>query len=239
MRIYTPLIQRFSVLVLLISVSLTSTCAATTQLLLGSIQFPASLKNIPMPRIYHMGKIIASEIRKKDKKITFDVPKEKRANTVYLLITESIGYTCKKDAEAMPQQTIEYLNVPSQERYEFYALTLMNEQGHHTQNRKNDSHYYWIIQPLALPETGKIPDEALIVLYPPSYIDSLSGGAQLELPTIKIKPDVVEHVGSEDNIHMRANTLQCAALDINTIHEAPIKQVIKRLGQCTLVAPRT
>ena len=64
----------------------------------------------------------------------------------------------------------------------------------------------------------------------------MSGGTLLELPVIIIKPDVVELAGSAENLYESSIKLQLASLNSDAIH-APLKHVIKQIGQRTLIAP--
>lgn len=204
----------------------------STPLILGAFQFPQTIMSVPVPRIYYMGKTIPCEVHEGTKKVTFDLPKQKNTHQFFLLITESISCELKKN-DFLNQQTIDYIYVPVGKTYKYYKLTLTNEKKEPEELPK----LCWKIKEkqLAL-NTNRIPDEAIVVLYSPEYIDGLSGGTSLELPVISIKPDVVDLAGSAENLYESSIKLQLASLNSDAIH-APLKQVVKQIGQRTLIAP--
>ena len=203
-----------------------------TPLILGAFQFPQTIASVPVPRIYHMGKTIPCEVHEGTKKVTFDLPKQKNVHKFSLLVTESIRYELKKN-DFLDQQTVDYICVPAGKPYKYYELKLTNEKKENEESKK----LCWKIKEKQLTlNTHRIPDEAIIVLYSPEYIEGLSGGTLLELPVITIKPDVVELAGSAENLYESSIKLQLASLNSDAIH-APLKHVIKQIGQRTLIAP--
>jgi len=222
-----------SFLVLLIVTSLTSHAnPPATPLILGTFQFPQTILSVPVPRIYHMGKTIPCEVHEGTKKVTFDLPKQKDTHRFFLVITESIKYELKKN-DFLEQQTVDYIYVPAGRPYKYYELKLTGLKKENEESKKLG----WKIKErqLAL-STHRIPDEAIVVLYSPEYIDGLTGGTSLELPVITIKPDVVDLAGSAENLYENSIKLQLASLNSDTIH-IPLKQAVKQFGQRTLIAP--
>jgi hypothetical protein len=202
-----------------------------TPLILGSFQFPQTIMSVPVPRIYHMGKTIPCEVHEGTKKVTFDLPKQKDLHHFCLLITESIRYELKKN-DFVDQQTVDYMYVPAGKPFKYYELTLINEED------ADQKKLYWEIKEKKqfASHMQSIPDEAIVVLYSPEYIEGLSGGTSLELPIITIKPDVVDLAGSAENLYESSIKLQLASLNSDTIH-LPVKHVVKQVGQRTLIAP--
>ncbi len=220
-------------LALLILTYLTShTNPPATPLILGTFQFPQTIMSVPVPRIYHMGKTIPCEVHEGTKKVTFDLPKQKDTHRFSLVITESIRYELKKN-DFLDQQTVDYIYIPAGKPYKYYELKLTHVKKENEDSKKLG----WKIKEKQLAfNTHRIPDEAIVVLYSPEYIEGLSGGTGLELPIIAIKSDVVDLAGSAENLYESSIKLQLASLNSDTIH-LPLKHVIKQLGQRTLIAP--
>jgi len=199
-------------------------------LILGSIQFPHTVSHMPVPRIYFAGKTIPCDVLKGEKKITFDLFKYKAMTHFYLLITESIAHVLKKNPQIECMQTIDYITIPPYQSYKLYHLTLVEDQA-------QPETYSWHIEPQLLNEHNRrLPDETIIVLYMPEYVQTVSGGNSLELPTIIMKPDIIDLAGSQDALIDQAITLQMAGLNSDTIH-SPLKHAIKHIGHRTLIAP--
>lgn len=236
-----------SFLVLLILTTITSHAnPPATPLILGTFQFPQNILSVPVPRIYHMGKTIPCEVHEGTKKVTFDLPKQKDTHRFSLVITESIKYELKKN-DFLNQQTVDYIYVPSGKPYKYYELKLADVKKETAlvtavsiveDSKKEDGKKLgWKIKERQLAfNTHRIPDEAIVVLYSPEYIDGLSGGTSLELPVITIKSDVVDLAGSAENLYESSIKLQLASLNSDTIH-LPLKHAIKQLGQRTIIAP--
>jgi len=229
---YTNKKQTGLFVVLFFTSLISQTNPPATPLVLGTFQFPQTIMSVPVPRIYHMGKTIPCEVHEGTKKVTFDLPKQKDLHRFSLVVTESIRYELKKN-DFLDQQTIDYIYVPAGKPYKYYELKLTHEKKENDEPKK----LYWKIKERQLASnTNKIPDEAIVVLYSPEYIDGLSGGSLLELPVITIKSDVVDLAGSAENLYESSIKLQLASLNSDTIH-LPLKHVIKQFGQRTLIAP--
>lgn len=232
------IVKEISAVVLLVLLSCLSTAATqlndhSCPLVLGSLQFPYSVEQIPVPRIYFLGKTIPCEIHKSERKITFDIPKNRFCKECYLLITESIDYTLKKSKYMADVQAIDHIKVPQNQPYKFYRLTLVKDP------QPDSDLYYWKVAQEGLPnDSRRIPDETIIILYTPDYVAQITGGSLLELPTIVMKSDIVALAGSQDALFEQSIALQLASLNSDTIH-APLKHAIKQLGSTTLIAPTT
>lgn len=216
----------------------TATIGYTRSLLMGTIQFPPAIKQIPAIRVYYGGKIISSNIHESGMpKVTFEVTRGKRQNRFYILVIETFDYQLKQTLESdWNQNTIDYLKITPDQPYKFYVLDLIQDTPeldqnnsmeilkHHTQNYP--STYHWEINDGELSQEGKVPDATIIVRYFPELIQGLKGGNNLELPTIVLRPDMVEHYGSEEKLYEDSIKLLLASIDSDTIH-APTKREIK------------
>jgi len=222
-------------LVFLIFTPLTRTTAReqsphASPLILGTIQFPNIISHMPIPRIYFAGKTIPCDVHKGEKKITFDLLKYKSTTEFYLLITESITHVLKKNPLIVPMHTIDYITIPHEQTYKLYHLMLIEDPT------QLDTYTWQIIPQLLSEHSSRLPDETIIVLYMPEYVQTVSGGNTLELPSIIIKSDVIDLAGSEDALLDQSIRLQMAGLNSDTIH-SPLKQAIKQIGHRTLIAP--
>src|ERR1700722_20372970 len=76
--------------------------AYTHAVFMGSIQFPKTITDLPMMRIYCAGNKIKCETNEPGKRITFALPEDKRRTIFWLIITEKFLF-------ASEQNTIKYL----------------------------------------------------------------------------------------------------------------------------------
>ena len=196
-------------------------------LFIGTIQFPNTIKKVPNIRVYCSGHIIKTETDDDSKKLTFSIPESKNKKRFSLLID------------------------PSLQEYKFYQFELVKKNAeqngeskdktksikNHEQPENHNADYHWVIEEdhLAL-EDGRIPDDTVIICYKPSYIEGLQGGTKLEFPHIRIKNNILQLAGSEDQLHDTSITLLLSSLDYDTIHRS-IRQEIKQDYQKTLIAP--
>ena len=214
-------------------------------LFIGTIQFPNTIKKVPNIRVYCSGHIIKTETDDDSKKLTFSIPESKNKKRFSLLITEGIQFETEEN-------TVKYLKIdPSLQEYKFYQFELVKKNAeqngeskdktksikNHEQPENHNADYHWVIEEdhLAL-EDGRIPDDTVIICYKPSYIEGLQGGTKLEFPHIRIKNNILQLAGSEDQLHDTSITLLLSSLDYDTIHRS-IRQEIKQDYQKTLIAP--
>lgn len=188
------------------------------KLMVGSIQFPKAVQCLEGIRIWCGGKKIKSETDTEGKKVTFSLTTNKYQNYFYMLITEHPGSQMAED------NTIQYLKSHPHHAYKFYSLELLADAT-------------WRIKELKTSlETGRIPDDTIIVYYNPDYIEKVNGGNQIELPKIFLKNDIIALAGSEDRLHDQSIELLLSSLDFDTLHDT-IKQTVKQdISLKTIVA---
>lgn len=245
----------------LLGIALFIACPAIAQnLMMGTIQFPNTISSVPDVRVYRGGHKIPCESDQDSKKITLTIPREPREETFHLLVSETISFhqvDCDHPEEA--QNTIGYFRVPKKQDYKLYKLQLVCEQPDQNGNplqsyrhmfdadatnrfsqkdtKKKQPMYSWRVTEQTLPEgTRSIPEDTIIVYYYPHLIESISGGSKFELPTIKIKPDLLALVGSELKLHELSDGLVLSCLDHDSLH-ATIQQKVRFGKLHTLVAP--
>lgn len=196
--------------------------------IMGAVQFPHAIKRIPTLQIYTCGNKIPGELCLADsdnKQFVYQIPHVAIQPPLYIAITPLIDYKKIDDAE---NNTIDYLKIPTNTPYKLYEVTPNNEK---------DKNNFWIVKELILdPTTGRLPDETIIISYDPSYIDKIEGGNAFELPTIYLKPDLIDIVGSEALLHNASDALVIASINSNTLH-ACVHPTIKQKSHVTLVAP--
>lgn len=228
-------------------------------LMMGTIQFPNSISKVPDIRIYRSGRKILCETDEDSKKITLSIPREPREESFYLLVSEGVQYhQVEPEDDGDIQNTISYFRVPKGQEYTLYHLTLVREEQeqsdeplqsykhlfekdaaqHFGKKRKsNTPKYTWKVAQESLPaHSGQLPDDTIIVHYMPKLIESISGGSKFELPTIKMKNNLLQLVGSEKELHELSDSLLLSCLDLEPLHKTVQQQV--RFGKLhTLVAP--
>ena len=190
-------------------------------LLGGSLQFAknATLNEV---NIYHCGKTINTQKHAVNiPKITYEIPKGNDQMVFYILVCPTAPqYSLKQFPNQEDQQnTIEYLIIDQTNPYLLYRLELV-------QHETDPSAAHWDIAEQLLPETGQIPDSAIIITYFPSFIKAIKGGNQLELPTLFVDNSVTELFGSAQDFEEALIKLQLSSLDLNALH-APTKRKIK------------
>lgn len=230
-------INLVSGIIFTLSIGYFSSCFAIKTFFRGTIQFPHTMSAIPNIRIYSSGYKIKSETTAHG--LTFDVPEEKNRKKFNILVTEKIQFQTEDDTN-----TIQYLKIDEGQKYKFYTVYLIkNDDDIHfdtVSDKKTNKKalipcYEWDIEEHALElANGRIPDDAIIICFNPSYIDHLEGGNALEFPRIVIKKNVVQLAGSEDNLLDASTTLLLSSLDTDTIH-ANIRQEIKNDYQKTRI----
>lgn len=217
-------------------------------LLMGTVQFPHTIQQVVSPiRVYYAGRIIHSHGHAIGvPKVTFEITRGKRQNRFYILITPEISYQLKDLLELdSKQNTIDYLKVIPDQPYKFYVLDLIQDTPPFNQSTsiatlKNKNlasttpTYHWEIREELLPETGEVPDAAIVICYFPEFVAGLTGGSNLELPTIVLRSDMLECAGSQDKLYEESIKLQLASINSDTIH-APTKCETRLDKQRTLI----
>ncbi len=225
-------------LVLLISSCLTTVSLYSSSLMVGTIQFPHSLSNVPMIRVYTCGKKIPYQLCETDndsKQFTFCIPQITYEDSFFLLITNKVYFEPVHNKElGNLHSTIKYLKVLPTQAYKLYKLVLKSEK-----TTGGKMIYHWDILEIKIdPKNGRIPDDAIIICYEPTFVDCLTGGSAFELPTIQLKSDILNFIGSETKLHDLSNQMLMASIDSDPIH-AVIHQEIKRSSHINIVAPAT
>ncbi len=173
----------------------------------GAISFPTVLNAAPNVRIYCGGNKIPCCI--KDNTVTFEFEENKYRSHFYILITPTFSFQMIED------NVVDYACINQGQAYKFYEVTLLKSE------RK------WQVRELALPtDTGKIPDQAIIICFDPEYIDKIEGGEVLQLPTIYIKNNILDLAGSEEKLHEQSIQYVLASLRLDPFH-AIAQQKIK------------
>lgn len=185
---------------------------ASKMLFMGTIQFPHMLESIPDVRIYCAGNKIKCENQQESRRISFGIADERHRSVFHLLITNKINVESEEN-------TVKYLKSPTS--YKLYRLQLTQKEGF-----GEDPQYCWDIRELQLGKNKRLPDDTIIVFYNPAYVDKLKGGNAIELPTIHIKSNILDLVGSEKKLHEVSNEMLLASLDYEPIH-ARIKQELQ------------
>ncbi|MBS1986414.1 hypothetical protein JST99_00565 [Candidatus Dependentiae bacterium] len=184
----------------------------------GSIQFPHSLKKVPAVRVYWAGHTIACETNKNSKTINFNIPGLRQQRGIYLVIAQDVRFKMVKN------NVIVYLYLDKKTPYKFYGLELVPHFDEGTKKTK----LLWQAAELALlcDDVGnfRLPDEAIVVYYPPKFIAGLEGGSALQLPTIKVDPTIVSTLG-EPSLQDASDTVLCAALSMDAIHRELDKDI--------------
>jgi hypothetical protein len=182
------------------------------KMMVGIIQFPKAVQKIPSIRVYCGGKRILCEPDNETKRLVFSLSEKKYQTYFYLLIAKEI------DVQA-EENTIQYLKIKPGEPYKLYALELV------VNPHKNG---VWVIKEVLLPsDTGRIPDETIIVYYDPAYFSGLSGGNEVEFPKLLVKNDIIDMVGSELELHDISNKMLVSSLRYDPLHEH-IKYIVKQ-----------
>lgn len=197
-------------------------------LFMGSIQFPQTLKHTPGVRIYYHGKKLMTEIDNDSKRILFTVPEQKQRTFFYLLVTPEVDFVCRDN-------NVEHLRLKSKTNHKLYALELVAEKTTPAVNTNSvtigkgapqKTNYTWAVKEIAFfDQTGRIPDDALIICYDPQYINSFEGGSAIEFPKIIIRPDAIKLAGSEEKFQNQSTRWLLAALNTDMIHETMTQQV--------------
>lgn len=175
------------------------------------VQFPAVLKTMPTLCMYYCGNRIKPDDYNAKNKILFSILENRLCTRFWLVITDTVPQW-----EIITENTIDHLKIDPSHNYKFYSLSLVMQEGA----------YAWNIQEVAIPATGKLPDNTLILAYNPDFVDRLEGGNAIELPTIIIKQDIVDIAGSQELLHEQSIELLLSSLDYNALH-ANIEQDIR------------
>jgi hypothetical protein len=229
--------KALSLILIIVSTGVSTIYAQS--ILIGSIQFE---KNTPLNQISicQFGKKVSSQIHTVGtSKISYEISKSNAQTRFYILITPTAPeHELKKFPEQDGQQhTIDYLKIGTDTPYAFYVLDLVQDPVAPTTDLINapaQPTFHWEIREDTLPETGQIPDTAIIINYFPSLVKTVKGGTSLELPTIFMNTPLAEQFESKENFEDALIKLQLSSLEFNAIH-APIKRKTKIDGPRLLI----
>ncbi|MCX5922820.1 MAG: hypothetical protein NTX86_05860 [Candidatus Dependentiae bacterium] len=198
-------------------------------LLIGSIQFPASLTSIPELRVYRGGNKVACETHEAAKKISFAIPEDKTRTQFSLVITVPPSNIKKEQQFKSVKDTnvIEYLTVQPKQTYKFYCLELLAFE----EDEENITHRWIIKEQKNGLVGGRIPDDAIIVYYKPEWIGSVEGGTVngnvIELPKIMIKENIIQLAGSAIKLKETSESILISAMDLDAIHSTFKKEILQ------------
>ena len=206
-----------SLSLIFVILSTASDAISAPSLIGGTIQFSKS------STLVHLGincggtQISTSSHESSMPKLTFEVPKASEQRHFEILVTLA-KIECK--LKQFPDKTevintIDYLKINPQSSYKYYVIDLVDNA--------------WEIKEETLPETGQIPDRAIIIECYPEWISCLKGGSSVELPTLYINNAAVERGESEEMFEDALIKLELTALDSKIIH-APIKRQIQTVA---------
>ena len=202
-------------------------------LFVGNIIFPQDVKPIPQISLYRRGIKIKPETDHTANKIQFTISEDKACSHFYILITQNI----KAKVE---DNTVRNLTVNPKENPKFYRIQMIQTnrtpKHHLAQNNKNEKEEFsWKITRLKVHEDGIIPDNTLLIVFNPEYVEKLEGGNNLELPKIIIKKDILARAGSQAKLLEEANTLIMASIDFLTLSHIKPKPEVKLEAEKKLV----
>ncbi len=243
-------ISRIYTLSVLILSLLTSICLQAPSILPCTIQFPQMISNTPTIRVYHGGEIRQSSVDQGIKTITFNILKYPQQSEFHVVITESIDFASYSSKyQTNENNTAAYIKLKTGQPYLLFTLTLIPKraptQASHEatpgkQDNGNQPSYSWHISKVTNQDgDNKIPDDAIIVCMRPDWVHSMQSDNSFELPTIKIKSNIVEQSGSEKAFYEQAVRLQLAAIDSDTLHGASSEQLIKQDQNRIMIAAPT
>ena len=207
-------------------------------LMLGTIQFPKTVKTVPNVRMYYSGKIVSGKIDKSAKTISFSIPRYNQTQMRYsLVVTESIQFDTPKALENPGSNIVEHMRIPRGNDYKLYTLLLIPRFSDDPSAQAQPKYHWRILPDQAL--GNQIPDDALIVLLDPNWIDTIEGENSFELPIIKLKPNIVELTGSSENFYDKSAQLLLAAIDSDTIHDSvhSYENIKQDKNRITIAAP--
>lgn len=205
----------------------------------GAIQFPRTIEKTPSMRVYCSGHKIKCTARNDNKDLIFSIPEEKYKRYFYLLVSETVQFESEQNTN-----TVKFLKTNPKQPYKFYLLRLVQNSanGNLIKNKEplsgkdaDEESYSWNVEEKELPENGRIPDDAIIVCCNADFVQSLQGGNALEFPSIMIKENIVDLVGSEAKLHENSELLLLSLLDLDALHSTITQESRLDLERKTVV----
>jgi len=203
-------------------------------LLVGTVQFPTSMAQVPSLSIYWGGHKITSDIDTESKSLSFTISQDRCQNVFYIVIADNISVSTNEN-------TVEYLRVAPQTSYKGYKLVrhkhvkpipdIPGKKLSAEAIQKYKPMYSWEIEEVKLMHNGRIPDNAIIIFCNADYVKEITGGNEFQLPRIILSNDIM----LQDDIDEQFVKLLFKSLDLNTFH-ASIEQEVKRDELTTMIA---
>jgi len=188
-------------------------------LFVGNILFPQTIKTVPQVLLYQRGIKLQTETDDSSKKIQFTVTEERKCKKIHFLVTQYVQPNIEKNI-------VTGLKIGRKQDYKLYKLRLIEKRNtQKSDSEKNNTSYHWQIEEKKLAPERRIPDDTLIVIFNPNYIEKIDEGSSFELPKIWIRPDILELAGSEEKLHDEVNELLMASLDLNILHSKPTSEI--------------
>ena len=227
-----------TLLVLLILPQLASALKPESSLLLGTIQFPKTLKQeIQDVSILYRGDPAPTQVDQTNKNITFSLIRENAQFHFKLLIAEPQSIeqeflTSKYQTE--PTNLVAYQRIKKEKPYRYFMLTLVPEIS--TDETRHIT-YQWLIHENRIPDKNqRIPDDAIIMHLVPGWIDTLSAGSGFNFPTIQIREDLIKLTGSEERFKKKLGEIALGRMDKKPFEGKPQKVAMKQLDKTIIIA---
>lgn len=187
------------------------------KLIVGTIDLPAHFEKLTNVRVWHGGKIIACDIDTKSKKISFELSIEKSQAFFYLVVIDDI-------IPSIEDNTVHYFSATKNADYKIYSLTCANQEG------TSEVTFHWTMKQLHIP-LSRIPDDAIIVYFPGSYVDHLEGGSSIELPKLVIKKSL-----NQETVYTAFTKQLLKAINYDSLHASITRDIKPGTTSTTLVA---
>jgi hypothetical protein len=179
---------------------------AAPSLLGFTLQFSKNSTLVNIAVIYSGNQVVATTHETSTPKITLEIPKNSDQTHFEVLVTPAtIDFQLKQLPEDLEiQNTVDYLKINPQADYKYYVLDFIEDA--------------WHIAEKTLPETGRIPDRAIIIECYPEWIVDFKGGSAMELPTLYLNNTTGELGSTEEDFQDAIVKLELTALDSKIIH---------------------
>lgn len=186
------------------------------KLLMGNIELPCYFSRSTSVRIWHGGVIIPCDIDIKSKSIAFELSVDKSQTFFYLVVVNDI-------TPNIEDNTVKYLAIDPKSDYKIFSLEYITDQ------KEDKTVSYWVTKQLHISLT-RIPDDAIIVYMPGSYVDHLEQGSAFELPKIVLKKDL-----TENSVFDTLTQQLLKAINYDTLH-ATLTREVKQNSLRTIIA---
>jgi hypothetical protein len=189
------------------------------KLLVGTIDLPRNFTKSTSLRIWHGGIKIDCDIDTKSKNISFEVSIDKGQTFLYLIFVNDI-------VPNTDNNTVKCLTIGQHADYKIFSLECVTKQ------HDDKPVEQWIGTQLHISLT-RIPDDAIIVYIPGSFIDRLEPGSAFELPRIVLMNNLLE-----ETIVDTFTQQLLKAINYDSLHASIIRE-IKHSSRTTLIASNT